>query len=147
MLFIAPVLFFALYQSVEENIFFLSVFQRTFNLLRKSWVKLFWNSIKIFFLLFIFFLLLSSPLVNRYVQNISMNFELEESTIAFIRLFMLVMIYIFLCMLFFAMQMSTSVFSYYACNEIVNAKGLHERIKKFGERNVLFGFEKEKQDV
>lgn len=146
MLFIAPVLFFALYQSVEESIFFLSVFPRTFNLLGNSWIKLFWNSIKIFFLLFIFFLLLSSPLVYQYVQSIFMNFELEESTISFIRLFMLVMIYIFLFMLFFAMQMSTSAFSYYACNEIVNATGLHERIKKFGERDVLFGFEKEKQD-
>lgn len=142
-LFLSPMVFFFVYHSFDERLFFFRVWSGSFSLLGGSWSKLFWNNIKIVFLLFLGYLLLDSGLVYQYIQTILMNFNLERETVGMIWMFLYTIILFFLVAIFFIVQITTSVFTYYASKELVFARNLQKRIDVFGERNVMFGFERE----
>jgi uncharacterized membrane protein SpoIIM required for sporulation len=139
---LTPFIFVAVYQGYAER-GFMPVYSGTIPLLAKSWGKLFWNSLKIFIFLVIFFGLLHSPLISGYLENLYMSFGHEADISHRIQLFTITFFNIALFALFYIFQMVTSAFSYYACLETNNAISLKQRIEKFGKRNVIFGFEKE----
>jgi uncharacterized membrane protein SpoIIM required for sporulation len=143
MLFFSPILFLVVFQSFEENVFFLAVIPRTRILMQKSWGKLYWNSIKIFIFLLILYLLFNTPLIWKYIENIYESFNYSPKALYYIDLFIYTFIVVVLFSVYFLFQTMTAVYSYYAFRETVYAEDLNKRINKFGERNILFGFEKE----
>jgi uncharacterized membrane protein SpoIIM required for sporulation len=140
---IGPLVLFMVTEGWKENKIFIFVISATFRLLAGSWGKFYWNSIKVFILVVVFYLLLNTPLGWRYIESIYMNFNYSSDVMYLIQMFMFSFIILFLFAFFFIFQISNSIFSYYAFKETIFAEQLKSRIEKFGERNVMFGFEKE----
>lgn len=143
LLFFSPILFLAVFQSFEESVFILAVIPRTRVLMQKSWGKLYWNSIKIFIFLIILYLLFNTHLVWQYIENIYESFNYSPKTLYYIDLFIYTFMVVLMFSVYFLFQIMTAIYSYYAFRETVYAENLNKRIDKFGERNIMFGFEKE----
>lgn len=143
LVFITPVLFLTIFLAFVENVSVFKAVPATRMLLQRSWGKLYWNSIKIFIFILIVFGLLSTPFVGQYIKSILQNFNFTPKSLYFINLFIYTLIIVFLFSVFFVFQMLTSIYSYFAFREVVFADNLMVRIDRFGERNIMFGFEKE----
>ena len=143
LIFVCPFAFIALFQGFEENRFVVAILPRTWSMMHKSWGKLYWNSIKILVFLLILFVLFNSYFVRQYIESMCQNFNYTPKVSYFIDLYIYTFIAVSLFAAFFIFQLSTSVYSYFAFKETVYAANLNERIDRFGERNVMFGFEKE----
>jgi Uncharacterized membrane protein len=140
---LSPIVFLTVFQSFVENKFILSSIPHTRTLMQRSWGKLYWNSIKIFIFLLILFVLANTQLIWQFMRSIYQNFDYSPKTSYFIDLFTYTFFIVLLFAIFFIFQILTSIYSYYAFRETVYAENLKARIDKFGERNVMFGFEKE----
>jgi len=142
--FFGPILFLAVYQGFLEKVFFLAVIADTFMLMSKSWDKLFWNSIKLFGFVIVFYLLINSYFGWQFIESIYINFNYNAETLQILEMVILTLITTALFSVYFFFQVITSIFSFYSFKETVFAENLNKRIDLFGERSVLFGFEKEK---
>lgn len=140
---LCPFAFMALFNGFINGIFVIGVLPATWHLMNKSWGKLMWNSIKIAGFISILFMLFNTPFVWQYIENICQNFNLSPSAKYSVDLFIVTFITVLLLSVFFIFQITTSIYSYFAFKETVFAENLMSRIEKFGERNIMFGFEKE----
>ncbi len=145
LLLLSPFLYLAVYQSYRERIFLFAVFPDTFMLLTNSWSNQYLNSIKIFVFVIVLYILMNTDIAWNYVQGIFLNFKYDESTTYLLEIFVLTLITISLLAIYSYFLISTSIFNYYAFKEIIFAENLKKRIDNFGDRNSLFGFEKEQR--
>jgi uncharacterized membrane protein SpoIIM required for sporulation len=143
LVFLSPIVFLTIFQSFVENISVFAVIPSTRLLMQRSWGKLYWNSLKIFVFILILYVLLNTPLVWKYVENVYQNFNFTPKSLYLIDLFTYTFFVIFLFSVYFIFQIMTAIYSYFAFRETVYADNLKERIERFGERNIMFGFEKE----
>ncbi len=146
LVFFAPFALLTMFHGYKENKFFILAIPATLNLLNGSWGKMVWNSIKIFLLAIIFFILLRMPFIWSYIEGLFMNFN-DAEVINLIKEFVVTFIVLLLFSTYFVFQMSTAVFNYFAFKETRYAENLHKRIEGFGERKIMFGFEKENTGV
>jgi hypothetical protein len=140
---LTPYLMLIVFQGYQENLFFLTAIPQTFALLKGSWGNMLWNSCKIFILLIFAYILINTPFAYSYIESIYINFNAEPDTINLIRMFVFTFLITLLFSVYFVFQIATSLLSFYAFKEIVYAENLHKRIEMFGEKKVMFGFEKE----
>jgi uncharacterized membrane protein SpoIIM required for sporulation len=145
LMFVGPVLFLAVYKGYQEKTFLVNALPGTFSLITNSWRNLFWNSIKIFGFIIVLYVLMNTDVVKNYLESIFINFKYDTTTTQLLEVFALTLITVILMGVYLYFLITTSVFSYYAFREITLAEGLMKRIEVFGERNSLFGFEKEKR--
>ncbi|HEX2934657.1 MAG TPA: stage II sporulation protein M [Bacteroidales bacterium] len=143
LVFLSPFVFLALFHAFATQSFVFTSLPGAFKVMNKSWGKLYWNSIKIFVFITILFILFNTPFVWQYIENIYQNFNFSPAAKYIVDLFVFTFIVVLLLSIFFIFQMTTSVYSYFAFRETVFAENLMDRIQKFGERRVMFGFEKE----
>jgi hypothetical protein len=140
---LSPFLFTAVYKSYNEKIIFPLAITEAIGLLNSSWGKQFINSIKIFVFIIVFYILLNTEVVWNYIQMFLMNFKYDEQTTYLLEIFILSFLTIAILSVYSYFLITTSIFNYYAFKEISMADNLNQRIDMFGERKVLFGFEKE----
>ena len=149
---INPLVFLAAYVSYEKNLFILLAIPETLKLLLKLWSKLYWNSLKILALITVIYLLLNAPyflggvqkpVAWGFLESIIQNFNYSDTVANGIEQFLFVFFTICILTISYIIHIVNSVFNYHAFNEVVNADNLLQRIEKFGERNIMFGFEKE----
>jgi uncharacterized membrane protein SpoIIM required for sporulation len=143
LIFFSPYLFISLYQSYQQQVFIFRSFSSSYALMDKSWSKSIWNSIKLFGFMLVLYTLINSTVAWQMMEVIYMNFRSGNETQYMVEMFLLTTSIIFLFGIFFFFQIITSIFSSYAFKETVYAENLFQKIEKFGERNSLFGFEKE----
>jgi uncharacterized membrane protein SpoIIM required for sporulation len=139
----SPFIFMVAYVSYLHNLFLILAIPKTISILSKSWGKLYWNCIKISALLFVFFLFLNTPLVWHYVQQLYENFNYSDDALKVIEKSLYVFFVASIFITYYTIHCINTLINYYAFNETVNADNLINRINKFGERNIMFGFEKE----
>lgn len=140
---VCPFAFMAVFNGFVNRTFVVMILPATWRLMHKSWGKLLWNSIKISAFIAILFILFNTPFVWQYIESICQNFSFSPSAKYSVDLFIVTFMAVLLLSVYFIFQMTTSIYSYFAFKETVFAENLMERIRKFGERNVMFGFEKE----
>lgn len=140
---LSPILFTAVYKSYNEKVIFPLAIGETFGLLSNSWGKQYGNSFKIFVFIIVVYILLNTEVAWNYIQMFLMNFKYDEQTTYLLEIFILSFITIAIISVYAYFLISTSIFNYYAFREISMAESLNQRIEMFGERKVLFGFEKE----
>ncbi len=140
---LSPVLFTTVYKSYIEKVNFPLAIAETIGLLNNSWGKQFVNSFKIFVFIVVFYVLLNTEVAWNYIQMFLMNFKYDEQTTYLLEIFILSFLTIAIISVYSYFLIATSIFNYYAFREISMAESLNQRIDMFGERKVLFGFEKE----
>ncbi|HEX3006375.1 MAG TPA: stage II sporulation protein M [Bacteroidales bacterium] len=143
LLFVSPFLFLATYKSFNENTSILNSTVESFTLLKGQWTNQSLNSMKLFGFVFVVYILTNTQVAWTYIESIFVNFNYNTDTSYLLELFVLTMIVCSLAAVFSYFLIVTSIFNYYAFKEIAFAEDLTNRIEMFGERNSLFGFEKE----
>jgi len=145
LLFSGPFLFMAVYKSYQERIFILTAFAGTYALLAKSWGRQYQNSIKLFVFSIVLYILLNTQVVWNYIESIFLNFKYSYEMTHLLESSVLTLITVSLMSVYVYFLVTTSVFNYYAFKEIALAESLNKRIDAFGDRDSLFGFEKEQR--
>jgi uncharacterized membrane protein SpoIIM required for sporulation len=140
---VTPFIMLNVFLGYQRNRFFVVVTNATLNLLKGSWGKMLWNSVQIFILIIFMYILINTPFVWSYIESIYFNINADPDIIDLIRMFVFTFLMAVLFSIYFVFQVSTSIMSAYAFNEIVYAENLLKRIEMVGERKKMFGFEKE----
>jgi hypothetical protein len=140
---LGPFLFLSLFISHKENIHFFTAALRLYDILDKSWGKLYLNALQILIFIVVLFLMLNTQVGGQIIQSIYINFNYSGETMYLIKVFIITSLGVALMALFGFLLIASSIFTYSSIIETVSARNLKERIQKFGERNNLYGFEKE----
>lgn len=140
---VSPFLFMIVYYSFNEQISMFTAVYRLYEILDHSWKKIFWNSIKISSFLSIAYLMMNTQIIWQNVESIYINFNYSGEIMYLIQMFILTAIGASLFILFYFLQILCVIFTSYTFKETIFAESLKERIAMLGERNSLFGFEKE----
>lgn len=130
-LFFTPFVLMGLQMSISENINFLKAFMESFQMIGKSFELVIWNTMRLYFLAGLLFLLVVSPLYSIlksvlltgiYIDSLSISMLL-----AFITTFLLCLIMVFLLnLLTFG-----NAFGYFSAREKSSSINLIQRIKRF----------------
>jgi len=140
---ISPLMFIAVFYSFFKRTNIIAAMYQLHDYLNFSWKKIFWNSLKITTFLSILYLMVNTPVFWYNVESIYMNFNYDDKIMHLISLFITSFSGTAIFVLYLYLQISVSVITTYNLNETVFAENLKERIDRLGERNSLFGFEKE----
>ncbi len=140
---ISPLIFIAVFYSFFKQIHIIEAIYQLYDFLNFSWKKIFWNSVKITTFLSILYLMMNSPIFWYYIESIYMNFNYNVNIMYLITVFLTTFSGTALFVMYYFLQISVSVIATYNIKETVFAENLKERIDQLGERNSLFGFEKE----
>jgi uncharacterized membrane protein SpoIIM required for sporulation len=140
---VCPLLLIILYQDFLSGGFLFGEVSNAWGLMSKSVWKIWWNSIKLFIFLGVFYLVLNSQVAWHYFDAFYIGFSYDAKSTAMVSLFVQIFSVALLFTAFFVFQIVTAVFTWYSLNETVNAGSLNQRIDQFGQRNTIFGFDKE----
>jgi hypothetical protein len=138
-----PLLFLVLFYSYTSDVSFFASFPLVYEILDHSWSKLFWNSLKISGFLSMVYVLMNTKFAWQNIEAIYMNLQYDDEMMHLIDVFVLTFVGALFVVLFYFLQLSSAAFGYFTFKETVFADHLQKRIECIGERNSLFGFEKE----